>query len=1251
MAAPVLETFTETVNSTAGTSCTINVPAGTVDGDWLVLVLGRSVSGIVAADSLSGWTLVSETLATSVGETIWKRQAASEPGSYAPTWTGSAKNIGRIYRFSGASDIGTMTAQTGYSSNNASPTSPAVTTALNDSLVLRHISAQSNGSISLSTPPSGTLVDSGQTSGSGSVFSVAYQANQATAGTTGTATWGLSAAVRSVCSTIVVEPVTASPQTITATAPNASTAAVTSPALSQHLTATAPAASTTAVGAHTVAQALAIAPGAPAASTAAVTSPVLSQHVVATAPAASTATVGTHTVAQVQTITATAPNASTAAVGSHAIEAYLEPWLPVLGHIPYEWQEGAAWTDINIVDDLGLSEASPDIGPAIKAHLDANSGSRIRYVIPAGTWNLATLILVNRDQKRIVGAGSGLTHINVSGVGVIRFQGFDGSTSAISGSPSRGDTTVQVADASIAAVDETITIRQTLDNTVTGTDDNTSPYAVGTIVPESWATQAWEQIVKVTAVDTGSDIITFTPPLALDYDSGKSPEVKRYNNVYDGGIEGVTLNVTLDHGLVALQFDRVRECYARDVKILDHAKMGIQITESHNVEIAECIVDGARDTGTGGNGYGIMAELGSSNIYIHDCMAKDQRHAFLLQSGCSHCIVAYNYSASPSVENLTDLSIHGHMVHHCLFEGNVVHGTVEVNDFYTETRWNVLFRNRVLGNAAFWDATSRDYSFWVRRNSIAAIIGNRCETVSVSRVFDGSEGSLIQLNGNADAPTGIPDSLYLDAKPSYWGPSYVWPPFAGNDANPIPAESLDTLTIAPGAPAASTTAVTSPALTLQVDVGAPATATSSPTSPTLSMHVVAGSPAASTASVVGQPALGQHITATAPSASTTAVGAHLVAQGLTLAPGAPAASTASVTSPALSQHLTATAAAASTASVGAHSIGFSAQAITATAPAASTTAVTSPALSQHVVATAPNASTTEVGGHAISQGLVILSGAPAASNAAVISPTLSQHVAATAPAASTAAVTSPAISQSVIATAPSASTTAVGTASVSQHLAATAPVASTASVGSHVVSQGLVISATAPVASTAAVLNHEIRNDVLIIAATAPNASTTAVGSHALTRAGLADSLSVTIAPAVNLSVSVAPAINLSVSIIPLSGMSTRIEENEVVTIRGTFKEGTTPASASAAVTLKVEHPDGSITTREAITEGATGVYSEEVRLYGAGRHRVRMYSADGRGVWQGDVQVQKNILTPLYIRPTVVPGSSDVISPTVALV
>lgn len=1250
--AAAVETISTATNSTATNTCTLNVPSGTTDGELLIAIVSKT--NTEAFSEPSGWNVIEENVsAISTSAAAYWRIASSEPASYSWTWTSAVKNTGLMIRISGHDgfDAGDITE---FGSNTAAPVSPAATAANADSLVLRFLSAQGNGSLALNTNPSGyTSVSTLQTTGGGSQFLTAWEIDQAGAGSTGTLTWDLNAATRCEAGTIVI-------------APGSSV---------QNLTATAPAASTASVGTHALSQSLTAA--APAASTADVTAPALSQNIVAGAPAASTASVGSHTIENV------------------GID--FTDWSPVNGFEAYEWDDGAnVWTDIDIVDDLGLSEASADIGAAIQAHFNVteNRELRLRYVIPAGVWNLTSLLLVNRDKKRIAGAGMGQTIIRVSGAGVIKFQGFDGSVSAITGSPSRGDTTVTVADASIAAVDETITIRQNLDDTVPGTDDAASPYNLTTITPETWATQAWEQIVKVTAVDTGTDVITFTPPLALDYDSGKSPEVKRYNNVYLAGIEDLTLDVVEDTGIVAIQFDRVRECYAHRVRVIDHAKMGIQITESHNVEVAECVVIGARDTGTGGNGYGIMAELGSSMVYIHDCYVQDQRHAYLLQAGVSHAIVAYNVSGSPSVEDLTDMSLHGHNVHHCLVEGNIFYGCVEVNDFYTQTQKNVLFRNRILGNSSFWDATSQTYSFWLRRNSTAAIVANRCETTNQVRIFDGSGASLVDLNGNSDAPTGVPDSLYLSAKPAGWGVSYTWPPFAGNDVNEIPAESIGTdvilaaapaastadvvapalsqnvvagapaastasvgshtllqvqviaatapaasttsvgahtltqgLEIIAGAPAASTADVTAPALSLQIDATAPVTATSDVTSPALVLQIVAGAPATPSSSILGAPVLGLNLVAAAPAPSTASVGDHAITSGQTVEVGSPAASTASVIAPALSLQINATAPAASTAAVGAHVLTQGLE-ILAGAPAASTAGVTAPALSLNIIAGAPAASTATVGDHVVSSTATVVAGPPAASNAQVLSPSLAQSILALAPAASTADVTPPVVSQSLTAAAPAASLGSVVSPALSLNLAPGAPAA-----------------------STAAVLDHSVILSLQFITATAPAASTASVGNHTLTGGLIPDRLVVTVAPAVDLSVTVAPAVELEVSVYARSGMNTVVDSGEVVTIEGTFTSGGVAANATGTVILRVEHPDGTVTVNSSVANTATGVYTADVQLKGGGVHRWRMYSSDGYGVAQGEVKVKKNVLTPDVIAPAVIASTAEVLDHTVALV
>ena len=478
-----------------------------------------------------------------------------------------------------------------------------------------------------------------------------------------------------------------------------------------------------------------------------------------------------------------------------AVAVNLSNYVPVNGYQLYEWSDPGSWVDIDVTTIANVGTGEADNAPGLKAHIDANSGTRVRYIFPSGTFNFGSLLHINRDEKRIIGNGMGSTIFNMTGSAVIRFQGYDGAESNCTVAPQRGDTTVQVVDASVfnsgTIVGETITIRETLGNTVLGSEDTGSPYNVPSpIVPESWAAQSYEQIVEVVAIDTVNNTITFTPPLALDYNLANTPQVKRYNNVFDSGIEGVTLDVNADTGLNALEFDRVRQCYARGVEVLDTAKIAIRIAESYQVEISGCVINGARDTGTGGNGYGVALELGSSRCNVFNCKATGMRHHWLIQSGASHNTLLYCVSADASAENLTDMSIHGHYCHHNLIEGCVFRGVVEINDFYTETNHNLLFRNRIVGNPNFWDGNTSSYAVWLRRNSICAIVGNRFNTTLGVRVFSNSSASLVTLNGNADAPHGIPDSMVYTSKPPYFNVSDAFPAFAGNMQNTIPAESL-----------------------------------------------------------------------------------------------------------------------------------------------------------------------------------------------------------------------------------------------------------------------------------------------------------------------------------------------------------------------------------------------------------------------------------------------------------------------------
>lgn len=96
----------ETLNSSGTTSVTVSVPAGTLAGDVMIALVGLISQTAITAPA--GWTLIGtqDAGANTRYAAYSKVASASEPSSYAWSWTGSVKNSGWIgtYRNVDASD-------------------------------------------------------------------------------------------------------------------------------------------------------------------------------------------------------------------------------------------------------------------------------------------------------------------------------------------------------------------------------------------------------------------------------------------------------------------------------------------------------------------------------------------------------------------------------------------------------------------------------------------------------------------------------------------------------------------------------------------------------------------------------------------------------------------------------------------------------------------------------------------------------------------------------------------------------------------------------------------------------------------------------------------------------------------------------------------------------------------------------------------------------------------------------------------
>ncbi len=205
-------------------SITILTPA-TNSGDLLIAAVAtdEDTSALISAPAGQGWTLIdrgaSGTSSGAVTLAVWcKIAGSSEPGSYTFTWKGSNNTgpaeqaYGWMMRFSGQDATNPINGTpVALNSNNISPTSPAVTTTVNNCIILR-LGAFNDGSITVGNPGlSGhtaiTMNKSSSTAVSGIVSGGAGYVKQSAAGSSGTSNFLLTATEAARMLTIAIAPV------------------------------------------------------------------------------------------------------------------------------------------------------------------------------------------------------------------------------------------------------------------------------------------------------------------------------------------------------------------------------------------------------------------------------------------------------------------------------------------------------------------------------------------------------------------------------------------------------------------------------------------------------------------------------------------------------------------------------------------------------------------------------------------------------------------------------------------------------------------------------------------------------------------------------------------------------------------------------------------------------------------------------------------------------------------------------------
>jgi hypothetical protein len=148
-----------TTATSFGTTTTINLPAGTVNGDVLVMFISRNSTSATTATAPAGWSTIFNTSATNGASIFWK-VASSEPASYTVT-LGSTVNAGTVSLFTLANAAFTLSVTIRHSSATSStPTMGTASTPTSDnSIVFSMVTLNNSGAVTMSNTYNAPMIE------------------------------------------------------------------------------------------------------------------------------------------------------------------------------------------------------------------------------------------------------------------------------------------------------------------------------------------------------------------------------------------------------------------------------------------------------------------------------------------------------------------------------------------------------------------------------------------------------------------------------------------------------------------------------------------------------------------------------------------------------------------------------------------------------------------------------------------------------------------------------------------------------------------------------------------------------------------------------------------------------------------------------------------------------------------------------------------------------------------------------------
>lgn len=501
----------------------------------------------------------------------------------------------------------------------------------------------------------------------------------------------------------------------------------------------------------------------------------------------------------------------------------------------------------NIVTDLGADPTGKvDASPIINRAIGSCPVGQVVY-IPAGTFLIATPIsTTSKSNFTLRGAGQGQTILRVTtNVTPISSRGLSpwpppDSGPSITAGATRGSNAITVSITSTFAVNGLFSIRPTTP---------TWAHNLGGF-PDTMRSMGGVFKVRSKTATT----ITFDPPCPFDF-SGMNPIAVPSGAITMQGVgyESFTIDMSsVTANVWSIGMEAAWGCWIKDIEFKNNSGRIIFMTDVVRCELRECYTN--VQSSITPNHEGLDFGTNASWCLVEDNIVSPGGPPIVFGDGGGHCIgnvVAYNYVTSVQGGSWDVTFNHGphNMLNLC--EGNVFHNSFKDDGYFGSSSHNTLFRNvipdqvalkhfcnyynvvgNILGATRPGPRQTRTYdaqeasNYW--SNNVYPIyelgfpnIGNASHngkfigpttppdyhtlpnTLEGCQQLDRNVRTTILRHGNFDYVNNtvvwdpatpdhaIPNSLYLTARPSWWGDELPWPPI-GPDLTPmvsqIPAE-------------------------------------------------------------------------------------------------------------------------------------------------------------------------------------------------------------------------------------------------------------------------------------------------------------------------------------------------------------------------------------------------------------------------------------------------------------------------------